>query len=60
MKKHSTLASNTFDGCFRLTCFIVTKLIIGSVHFDDINPPGGRGELSYINLIDIAVKWCQD
>ena len=57
MKKHSTLASNAFDGCFRLTCFIVTKLIIGIIHFDDINPRVG---LSYINLIDIALKWCQD
>ena len=57
MKKHGTLASNTFDGCFRLTCFIVKKLIIGIIHFDDINPRGG---LSYINLIDIALKWCQD
>ena len=54
----STLASNTssFNGCLRLT--IVTKLIIKSVHFKNINPGevGGGGVLSYIDLIDIALK----
>ena len=51
----STLASNTssFNGCLRLT--IVTKLIIDSVHFKDRNPRG-VGVLSYIDLIDIALK----
>ena len=44
----STLASNTssFNGCLRLT--IVTKLIIKSVHFKNINPGevgGGGGTL---------------
>ena len=55
----STLASNTssFNGYLRLTCFIVPKLIIDSVHFDDINP---QGVLSNINLLDIALKQCQD
>ena len=41
MKKHSTLASNTssFNGCLRLTCFIVAKLIIYSVyHHNNENP----------------------
>ena len=41
----STLASNTssFNGCLRLT--IVTKLIIDSVHFKDINPGEVGGTL---------------
>ena len=44
MKKKSMLVSNTssFNGCHRLTYFIVTKLTIDSVHHhhDDENPSG--------------------
>ena len=44
MKKQIMLASNTssFNGCLRLTYFIVTKLTIDSVHHyhDDENPLG--------------------
>ena len=55
MKKRITTATNTssFNACLHLTCFIVTKLITDSVHFDDINP---SRVLSYINLIHIALN----
>ena len=36
--------------CLRLTCFIVTKLIIDSVHFEVINPPRGEGYSITITL----------
>ena len=36
--------------CLRLICFIVTKLIIDSVHFEVINPPRGEGYSITITL----------
>ena len=45
MEKHSSLASNrsSFNDWLHLTCFIVTKLIIDSVYFDNIGGGGGGG-----------------
>ena len=65
MSRNSSLESQAFVKrastgnrlYLRLTLFIVTKLVIETVHFDDIN---SRGVLPYIKLTDIALKWGQD
>ena len=42
--------TSSSNGCLCLTCLIVSKSIIDSVHCDDINLVGGRrGLLPYIN-----------
>ena len=54
MKKHSTLASNTFsfNGCLRLAC-LHSVLIYSVYHHNNENP---QGVLLYICLVGIDLK----
>ena len=45
--------TSSSNGCLCLTCFIVSKLIIDSVHCDNINLVGGRGGDYSFTLINL-------